>query len=191
MVAPTRISTDIEAFETFINLPENTDKRFELLMGEAPETPSNIFSSFLAPSTSMFIASFLIQNRLEGYLTGEGGGYVVEGEVFAPDVAYTTQPVTRKGFAPHPPLLAVEVLPDPHNNKEQSDPRRKLSVYLRAGVVVWVVDYEAEQVEVHVPDQDVLILGVNDTLKGGDVLPNFALLVRDIFPIGVEESAKD
>jgi Uma2 family endonuclease len=98
----------------------------------------------------MFIASFIAQNGLEGYLTGEGGGYVIEEHVFAPDVAYTTQPVIRKGFAPHPPLLAVEVLSDPHNNREQSDIRRKLAVYLRAGVVVWVVDYEAEQVDVFV-----------------------------------------
>jgi Uma2 family endonuclease len=173
---------DIEAFEAFIRLPENSEKRFELLRGEPLEMPSNILASHIAATILFYLQLFLKQNGIAGMVTGADGGYIIGGQVFAPDVAYTTQPITRQGFAPHPPLLAVEVLSEPQNSREQSILRRKLVVYARANVVVWVVDYDAEQVEVHTPHQDVLLLGVNDSLTGGDVLPHFTLAIRDIFP---------
>jgi hypothetical protein len=41
---------------------------------------------------------------------------------------------------------------------------------------------EPRQVKVHVPGQPPKTLGVDEKLDGGDVLPGFTLLIRDIFP---------
>jgi hypothetical protein len=46
MVALPRLKMDFSAFEAFVNAPENANKRFERLMGEALEMPSSIFASF-------------------------------------------------------------------------------------------------------------------------------------------------
>ena len=47
--------------------------------------------------------------------------------------------------------------------------------------LVWLVYPNYRLVEVYRPEADVEILGEDDTLTGGDVLPGFALPVRAIF----------
>lgn len=60
--------------------------------------------------------------------------------------------------------------------------RIKIGNYLAAGVWLWVVLLETQQVEVYAPGRPVLILAIDDTLDGGDVLPGFTLPLRAIFP---------
>jgi len=57
--------------------------------------------------------------------------------------------------------------------------RVKISNYLAAGTVIWVVD-PGNRVEVHRPGQPVRVLFENDLIDGGDVLPGFQLSVREI-----------
>lgn len=182
MAAETREKVTQAAFEAFVNLPENSERRFEWLDGEIIDVPSNPFVSVIAARIIVFIVTYLMQNALKGHVTAPDGGYIIDGQVFAPDVAYIDTLPTRKGYEPKPPLLAVEVISDPTNGQEQTDLRRKLVHYMRAGVVVWVVDYLAQQVEVHMPGQPVTVIGAGGTLSGGDVLPGFDLAVSDIFP---------
>ena len=170
------------SLDAFTEFAQNADKMLELIDGEVIEVPSNPFASVIAMRIVTFLSMYLLQNAIEGYITGEGGGFIIDGHVFAPDVAYIDALPTNKGYEEKPPLLAVEVISDPHNNTEQTDLRRKMVHYHRAGVVVWVVDYVAEQVEVHQPDAPVKLLGMDATLDGGDVLRGFELPVRDIFP---------
>ena len=60
--------------------------------------------------------------------------------------------------------------------------RRKAEYYLQNGSqLVWLVFPDNRQVEVYVPDADVVTLGETDTLDGGAVLPGFTLRVADIF----------
>jgi hypothetical protein len=47
---------------------------------------------------------------------------------------------------------------------------------------VWAVFLEMERVEIHAPGQTVIVLGADDTLDGGAVLPGFKLPLRLIFP---------
>jgi Uma2 family endonuclease len=186
MASVSREKTTQAAFEAFVQRPENAEKRFELINGEIFEVPSNPFVSEIAGLIVFFIRLFLRENKLEGHVTTEGGGYIVDGQITAPDVAYISkdrqESLAQKGFNPLPPELAVEVISDPGNNAEQTDLRRKLAHYRRAGVVVWVVDYVARQVEVHLPDNTVTLYDEESTLTGGDVLPGFELAVKDIFP---------
>jgi len=78
----------ITEFQAFIEHPENAEKRFEFIDGEIIDVPSNPLASEIAGLIIFFIRLFLRENKLNGHITGEGGGYIINGRVFAPDVAY-------------------------------------------------------------------------------------------------------
>lgn len=181
------MSTDIRQisiaeFTAFVQQPANAPRRFELINGEIVEVPSNPFASVIADLILYAIQHWLISNGKSGYVTGEGGGFIIEGSIFAPDVAYVRELPTSQGYEQIPPVLAVEVISDPRNNTEQTDLRRKLAIYLQAGVVVWVVDHVAQQVEIHRAGQSVDVLGLDDSLSGEDWLPGLTIPVKELFP---------
>jgi Uma2 family endonuclease len=178
----------LDDFQAYASLPENADRRLELIAGEIIDVPSNPFASNIAGLILFFIRLFLHQNGLTGTVTGPDGGFLISGQVLAPDVAYLSptrqpQPVTR-GFSSVPPELAVEVISDPANTVEQRTLRRKLTIYLSAGCIVWIVDPFTRTVEVYAPGQPGLVLDETGTLTLETVLPGFALPVKDIFPAG-------
>lgn len=185
MVASVKQKMSAEAFDQFVKQPENADKVLELIAGEVSEVPSNPYVSMIAGLILTALNLYLRNNPI-GQVTGEAGGYTVGGERYAPDVAYISfarQPeLARSGYNPNPPELAVEVISDPDNREEQYQLRIKLSNYLAAGVLVWVVNPEAQVVEVHQAGHSAVIVDVTGTLTGGDVLPGFALTINDIFP---------
>jgi Uma2 family endonuclease len=172
----------VSEFQTFIERDENREQRFELIDGEIVEVPSNPLVSVIAMRIVGFIFMFLRERQVDGHVSGEGGGFIIDGQVFAPDVAYVRDLPTDQGFEQQPPLLAVEVISDPGNNAEQTDLRRKLAHYMRAGTLVWVVDYVARQVEVHQPGERVVLVGDTGKLTAEGILPGFELAVSDIFP---------
>ena len=185
MVIQPKQRTTLSEFDVFIKQPENADKLFEFVDGEIIEVPSNPYVSKIAAKILTFIGMYLLQNDL-GHVTGEAGGYMVYGERYAPDVAYISyerQPeLAQQGYNPNPPELAVEVISDPSNAEEQRRLRLKLSGYLAAGVIVWVVDAADHLVEVHHPQHSGQTLYEADTLTVEDILPGFTLPVKDIFP---------
>ena len=60
MAIPNRIITS-EAFDAWVQLPENVDKQFELLGGEIVEVPSNPYVSKIASIISGFIFIYLLK----------------------------------------------------------------------------------------------------------------------------------
>ena len=180
MVVQTKPVT-AEEFERFVMLPENAERLFELVGGEIVEVVSNSESSELGALMIILLGSF-VRPRGLGRITGADGGYIISGERYLPDCAYISkakQPKrSRVAYNPTPPDLAVEVL-SPSNTPTEM--RIKIVNYLRAGVLVWVVDPDLQRVEVYAPDQPPRILGLTDTLDGGSVLPGFTLAVKDIF----------
>jgi Uma2 family endonuclease len=77
------------------------------------------------------------------------------------------------------PNFAVEVI-STHDLAEES--LQKISEYFQAGVqLVWVVYPEQRQVYVYESPILVRILGTDDTLDGGTVLPGFQLRVDSLF----------
>lgn len=181
MVAPPKPMT-VEAFDEWMNLPENADKRLEFVGGEIVELPNNAVSSEIAGQILFFIKLYLYQNKLDGHVTGEGGGYQVAGERYAPDVAYVSiqrqSELDEKGYNSIPPDLAVEVISPSDKEKNL---RIKVSHYLMAGTTVWVVDPKSRTVEVYAPGQTVKILDDNGTLDGGTFLPELKIPVQAIF----------
>lgn len=185
MVSPIKQKLTIQDFYAFIAKPEHTTTIFELVGGEAIEVPSNPYVSKIAGWILTALNLFLREHDL-GHVTGADGRYIVNGDVYAPDVAYISyarQPeLAKQGFNPNPPDLAVEVISDPKNAQEQATLRRKIVNYLSAGTVVWVVDVINETVEVYDGIQQAQVYDSDDTLNGGEWLSGFTLAVKDIFP---------
>jgi Uma2 family endonuclease len=77
-IEKTRLYT-AEEFEAITQLPENVDKRFELINGELIEVPSNAYSSELASLINRLMGKFAYERKL-GPVTGEHGGYMVAGQ---------------------------------------------------------------------------------------------------------------
>src|SRR5258708_4232585 len=125
-----------EEFEQFVALPENDDKYFELIGGEIVELPSNPYSSKIAALIIAALITYLKTNDL-GHVTGQGGGFRVSGERYAPDVAFISkkrQPeLPRQGYNPIAPDFAVEVVSPTDSHKKLLV---KVANYLAAGTLV-------------------------------------------------------
>ena len=180
MVVGTKRYT-VEAFDAFIEQPENREKLFEYIGGRIVEVVSNNYASKIAMTIGAFITLFVKEHGL-GDVTGADGGYKVAGERYIPDVGFISrekQPEpSHEAYNPNPPDLAVEVL-SPTN--APADIRIKVVNYLQAGTTVWVVDPDAQSIEVYAPGQSPRTLVKDETLDGGDVLPGFELTLKDIF----------
>jgi len=173
---------DAAEFDRFVTLPENTERNFEFIAGEIVEKMvSNPRSSAICAFVLAMVIVHVFQHDL-GRVTGADGGYMIGGEKYIPDAAYISkvrQPVQpTDAYNPLPPDLAVEVL-SPSNTDDEM--RVKVANYLAVGTLVWVIDPDKQRVEVYRSGQTVRMLGMNDVLDGGDVLPDFKLAVKDIF----------
>ncbi|MBL8133771.1 MAG: Uma2 family endonuclease [Anaerolineae bacterium] len=165
--------------------PENSGRLLELIDGEIVEKIGSFTPSQIALELAWLLKNFLAQNRL-GYLTGEGGGYIMSAEqsiIFIPDIAfisYERLPHLPEREAPIPPDFAVEIKSP---SDRVRDLRKKAERYIEYGTrLVWLILPETRQIEVYTPSADVLVFGIDDTLTGGDVLPGFSVAVRGIFP---------
>jgi Uma2 family endonuclease len=115
-------------------------------------------------------------------------GYVLRrapDTVRGPDVSFistTRLPPDRipEHFIPEAPDLAVEILSP---SSRWSEVEEKVADYLAGGTrVVWVVDPTERRVVVRYPDRPPRMLGPSDILDGEDVVPGFALALRDLLP---------
>lgn len=85
------------------------------------------------------------------------------------------------GFLRVAPALVVEIIAP---SDRMVEVLAKVVIWLEAGTsLVWLVNVVAQTVTVYVPDGDLQVLTVEDTLDGGDLLPGFSLPVRDIFAL--------
>ncbi len=78
------------------------------------------------------------------------------------------------------PDLAVEVLSESNTAKEML---RKRRAFFEGGTrLVWQVNPAAKTVEVFTSPEESTVLGVRQTLDGGEVLPRFKLKINKLFP---------
>jgi len=169
-------------FDSWVLLPENVGKSYELIAGEIVEkVVSNQKSSRIAGKIYFYIQLYLIEKNI-GRLTPPDGGYFIGAERYIPDVGYISrarQPIANDdAYNPLVPDLAVEVI-SPSDSYQQI--RHKVSHYLAAGTVVWVALPETEQIEIYTPDAVPIMLGADDILEGGSILPDFRMDVKKAF----------
>jgi Uma2 family endonuclease len=177
----TKSRMTVEEFEEIAARPENADKRLEFIGGEIVEVVSNNYASEVAVTMSAAIKTFAKRHNL-GRVTGADGGYMVAGWRFMPDVAFISlarqpQPCLET-WNPQAPDLAVEVVSPSDEPRDITD---KVVNYLAAGVIVWIIYPDKQQVKVCEPGQPTRTLNPGDVLDGGGVLPGFTLALSDIF----------
>jgi Uma2 family endonuclease len=170
-------------FEAFANLPENSDRRLEFHDGEIVDVPSNPYASKISMRFGYLISRYL-DDRDIAHVTGEAGGYRVFGERYAPDVAVLLksrqETLADEGYNPIAPDLAVEV-EHPVTTESAERLTYKVANYLAAGTTVWVAYPSRKQIAVYAPGQPGKVLGLEDALDGGDVLPGLSIALKDIF----------
>jgi Uma2 family endonuclease len=174
--------TTPEAFDVWVQQPENQSVDYEFFQGKAvAKMVSNAYSSIIGARVVRYVDAFADENNL-GFVTGADGGYQIGDERYIPDAAFISrarqpQPPTE-AYNPIPPDLAIEV-------KSPTDDIPAMTVkiinYLQAGVAVWWFIPEHRMVQVFVPGQKPVVLGIDDTLSGGAVLPGFTLPLRSIY----------
>jgi Uma2 family endonuclease len=184
MVVQPRLYT-VDEFETFIALPQNVDRRFELINGEIVETMPTEEHSLVAGNFYAALREFVRPRNL-GRVAFEVRFRMPEDQHNArlPDVSFTSTerllPVVKKGAVPFMPDLAVEIKSPDDSIKTL---REKAAYYLSNGTqLVWIADPDKRIVIVlTLDDEDILL--EKDTLTGGDVLEGFSIPVAVLFDL--------
>lgn len=176
----TRTLTTIEELE---RMPDG--EHFELIRGELHEvTPPGERHGEIQLALGARLYAFVEEHKL-GRAYGEIGVVFAQEPhtVLSPDLAFVRSermlPEAQAGFLRQVPDLVVEIVSPSNTAREIRD---KLLLYLGAGVsMIWVVDPRQKRVMVWTDLQTVQELHADDTLDGGDVLPDFRLPLTDIF----------
>jgi Uma2 family endonuclease len=185
MAIQPKLVTVVE-FEQFLALPENGDRSFELIHGEIVEKVPTEEHGLIAANICGFLWQYTRQSGF-GRAVIEVRIRMLEDDYNSrqPDVAFfttdTTRSIVKRGPVHQMPDLVVEVKsPD----DTYTSMRERAQYYLVHGAkVVWLIYPEKRLVEVYRQDADSELLTGDDTLNGGDVLPNFVLSVHEIFDL--------
>lgn len=181
---PVNTSDRLLTAEEFERLPDD-GYRTELVRGRVVrEPPASYEHGRVGGEIFAVLHRFVREHRLGEVLTSETGFVLFHDPdtVRAPDAAFVSSariPSDPKGFARLAPDLAVEVV-SPSNTWPEV--QAKVFDYLDAGTrLVWVLEPRQRRIRVFRSREDVTILGEDDVLDGGDVLPGFRAPVRELF----------
>ncbi|HEU4594952.1 MAG TPA: Uma2 family endonuclease, partial [Pyrinomonadaceae bacterium] len=163
------------------------DCRLALIRGEVKTmSPTGLTHGILCANIATELSIFVRRNRL-GIICGAETGFLVERDpdtVVGADVAFISRKhlegvENREKFVPFAPDLAVEVL-SPSNTVNEMD--EKVALYFAAGSrLVWIVNPKRRTVAVYRSAVEARILGEQETLDGGEVLPGFSYKLSDLF----------
>jgi len=172
----------VAAFEQFLALPENQDRLLELIHGEMIEKMPTEEHGMIASNINIILGSFVKKTKA-GRVGIEVRYQSTADQLNArlPDISFSRaqRPVIKRGGVPELPDLAIEIK-SPDDTVRHL--REKADYYLAHGVQqVWLVYPEQQMVEVYTLDGDVDLLFVGDQITGGELLPDFAMPVAEIF----------
>mgnify|MGYP005836169273 CR=1 FL=1 len=142
-------------FETFIALPENADKHFELIDGDVYEmTPTSELPGVINMRLSARLQLFIEENRLGILTSPENGFQLSPQDAPAPDAAFIAsgrlKGLRKRGFFQIAPDLAVEVVSP---SDAVTAVQRKAARYLALGVrEVWIIYPSEGRADVCRPD---------------------------------------
>ncbi|PYL00863.1 MAG: hypothetical protein DME19_03740 [Verrucomicrobia bacterium] len=160
----------------------------EVVNGELVMSPKNdFFHGRICTRLSFALEAFNRAHTLGVILDSSTGFWMHNRNCRAPDISFISKerlvregfkPSTRK-FFPGAPDLAVEIL-SPNNTRAEFDER--LRDFFSSGArVAWIINPDADCVEVcHVPDKRRL-LGAGAELEGEQLLPAFRYPIADLF----------
>ncbi len=179
-----RVRYTVAEFEAFIERPENRDRLFELIDGEIVKKMVTEEHGLIVANLIFLLKRYLIQHPI-GHVGVEISHRTPNDDYNErlPDISFilnSERPIVRQGAVPAMPELAIEVKSYSQTYKEM---REKAAFYLAHGArAVWLVFPEKRLVETYTPTTHNILLE-NETLSGGDMLPNFSLSVAEIFQV--------
>ncbi len=172
----------VEEFERILALPENQDRLLELIDGEIVEKMPTREPGFIAAEFVIEIGLFLRSNPI--------GRVAVETRRHAPgdkrndripDISFVSdinRPLEERGAAEYMPDMCIDIQSPDDSFKMM---REKAYFYLNNGSkLVWLVFPAKQLIEIWTTTEQ-LILTIEDTLTGGEVLPGFAVPVKRFF----------
>lgn len=172
--------------EEYSRMPERIDgMKDELVRGSVVCEPGPSFGHGVTAAKITQLLLNFVERQSFGVVVGEAG-FVLERKpdtVRVPDAAFVS--VERmadyrgEAYFEGAPDLAVEVVSPSNTRRAVVEKTRD---YLAAGArLVWNVDPRKETVTVHAPGAEPRVLGADERLDGGDVLPGFSIPVRSLF----------
>ncbi len=177
----------IDEFHEFADLPENRDKRFELIEGVIYEvTSSSQLNTVLTAWLIRILFTFVAERRL-GLITSPDGGFKInERNAYEPDIGFIAKgrvkTLATKGEFPFAPDLAIEVISE---SERPGEIRKKVSNYLKAGTrLVWVFYPQDQFMEIIRAAENgnlVQTVELDGVLSGEDLLPGFTLSLTELF----------
>jgi Uma2 family endonuclease len=172
--------------DDLLHMPRGRVRR-ELVAGELREMPlRGLEDSRIATNFALTLGSFVKQQSL-GVALPAGVGFVLARDpdtVRAPCAAFIARDrlasiANRQGFFPGAPDLAVEVISP---NDTYSEVEEKVAAWLDAGcLMVVVANPRNRTLKVYRSRTEILVLTIDDTFSGSDLLPGFQLPVKEIF----------
>jgi Uma2 family endonuclease len=172
--------------DDLLHMPED-GFRYELINGELHKmAPAGEEHGSTAMSVGGSLHAYVRAHNLGRAYAAETGFKLATDPdtVRAPDAAFITRERIEatgivKGYREGAPDLVVEVISP---NDLYTEVEEKVADWLNAGTrMVIVVNPRRRNVKVHRSENEVQVLGENDVLDGGDVVPGWTLPVQDIF----------
>lgn len=161
------------------------DRLCELIDGVLVEKAVSDETSILAAELIGILREFIRPRRLGWILAPDGFVRLYGGRLRAPDVSFVRQDQRpggrplKRGYSDVAPALAVEVF-SPGNTVTELEQKRE--EFFAAGTrLFWIVYPDRQEIEVSVDPHTHRILGREDLLEGGSVLPGFSIKVSEIF----------
>jgi Uma2 family endonuclease len=168
-----------------IAIHDRENRLCELVDGTLVEKVMGFDESRFAILLGAYLVKYLDRHDLGTVVGADGMVKLFPGLVRIPDAAFISwkrypKRKRRRGEIPLVvPDLIVEVLSRGNTPKEMA---RKLDEYFGAGVrLVWYVDPKKRTVRVYTARDKSVLLGENQSLNGGEVLPGFILSIREWF----------
>ena len=161
--------------------------RGELIRGVLHQTVSVGLRPGEIVTTLVILLGISIKPLRLGWLAASDSGILLQRSpdtVREPDIAFISAEklplnVDVPGYSQVVPDLVVEIFSPTDNLASVND---KAQMWLHFGVQsVWVVFPESRTVEVHSASASPVLLGQEDQLDGGAVLPGFTCTVSEIF----------
>ena len=179
------VQTRLLTAEDLSELPDD----YELYEGVPRGVAAAPDSSAIAAHCT-FLLGVAVTPRRRGVVFGADASFRLARDpdtVFLPDVAFVrAERITSRDDLTYPfegpPDLAVEVR-SPSDRVAYMD--QKMHRYLTAGTLLgWAIDPLRRIVTVYRPGEVPVVLHGTDTLTAGDLIPDFSVLVDDVFTLG-------
>ncbi len=169
--------------EEFLYSP--LSKNHELIEGELVETMSTGFiHGVVAQRIGRFIGNFAYEHQLGEVAAAETGFILGEKTYRGSDSAFISNESLKEhgypqGFYPTAPDIAIKVV-SPNNTSEEM--MEKTDLYLQNGSrMVWDIFPQTRVITVYRQNNVGSLLHETDFLDGEEVLPDFRLLVAELF----------